>query len=70
MLLQWFENNNIRLPSLSAIARIEPVAGDGFCVVYSMLASQGQPIDKDSIQDCLGWAQHNCKAFLTKQGMD
>lgn len=68
--LQWFAKLNLLLPALSATARVEPVDGDGFCVVYSMLASQGCDIDEETIEDCLGRAQHNCQQFLAKSGMD
>ncbi|KAL3158876.1 hypothetical protein ABBQ32_011592 [Trebouxia sp. C0010 RCD-2024] len=69
-LVQWFAKLNLLLPALSATARVEPVDGDGFCVVYSMLASQGCDIDEETIEDCLGRAQHNCQQFLAKSGMD
>ena len=63
--LQLFEENNRLLPSLSAIARVRPADGDGWCVLHSMLLSQGYPDDDAIITAYCNLAQDNCHQFLS-----
>ena len=60
--LQLFEENTRLLPSLNAIARIRPAAGDG--VLRSMLLSQGYPDDDAKITEYRNNAQDKCYEFV------
>ena len=65
LLLQLFENNKMLLPALDATAQVEPTDGDGFCVLHSMLSSQGHPNDDHYIEACLEHAKVKCQQFLS-----
>lgn len=65
--MQWFDKTKLLLPALSAIARVEPAEGDGFCVPHSMLASQGQP---DDLHACLDLAWDKCQEFMASKDWD
>ena len=65
LFLQLFKGSNRLLPSLNAIARIRPADGDGWCVLHSMLLSQGYPDDDAMITAYCNSAQDECHEFLS-----
>ena len=66
LLLQLFEGNNKLLPSLDAVAWVLPADGDDWCVLHSMLFSQGYPDDDAVITTYLENAQDKCHQFLSE----
>ena len=66
--LQNMEANGVQfLPPLEHKCSIMPASGDAFCVMHSMLLSQGMEDSQDAVKECRRQAEMQLFDFLTTQ---